>query len=110
MKILPLLFGYIFQGSAGAGPISQTNICINECTGVASDWTNYSNLGIKIDGKYQLDMPKISVLNVSTKHCSKLFVLLIYLLSRYFTLWIDKGFTCNYVDELRQFLLDRIRK
>ena len=57
MKILPLLFGYIFQGGAGhvvkrnAGPISETNICINECTGVADDWTNYNNLGIKVDGK-----------------------------------------------------------
>ena len=56
MKILPFLFGYIFQGNEGhsivkrAGPISQTNICINECTGVADDWTNYNNLGIKVDG------------------------------------------------------------
>ena len=56
MKILPFLFGYIFQGNEGhsivkrAGPISQTNICINECTGVADDWTNYDNLGIKVDG------------------------------------------------------------
>ena len=54
MKILPLLFGYIFQGSAGAGPISQTNICITECTGVADDWTDYHYdgklQGIKVDG------------------------------------------------------------
>ena len=57
MKILPLLFGYIFQGNAGheiarrnAGPISATNLCINECTGVADDWTNFNDLGIKVDG------------------------------------------------------------
>ena len=56
MELLPFLFGYIFQGNAGhsivkrAGPISQTNICINECTGVSDDWTNFSNKGIKVDG------------------------------------------------------------
>ena len=56
MKILPLLFGYIFQGHAGhsiakrAGPISQTNICINECTGVADDWTDFSTWGIYTNG------------------------------------------------------------
>ena len=55
MKLLPLLFGYIFQGNQGkwAGPIIQTDICINECTGVSDDWTNYSNMGIKVDGNVQ---------------------------------------------------------
>ena len=54
--LLPFLFGYIFQGNEGhsivkrAGPISQTNICINECTGVADDWKNYNDEGIYIDG------------------------------------------------------------
>ena len=54
MKLLPLLFRYIFQGNAGhivkrAGPISQTNICIKEYTVVSDDRTNFSNKGIKID-------------------------------------------------------------
>ena len=58
MKILSLLFGSIFQSSAGheiarrnAGPISATNLCINECTGVADDWQNYESVGIYVDGK-----------------------------------------------------------
>ena len=56
MKLLPFLFGYIFKENAGhsivkrAGPISQTNICINECTGVADDWTDVQNIGITVDG------------------------------------------------------------
>ena len=57
MKILRLLLGYIFQGNAGheiarrnAGPISATYLCVNECTGVTDDWTNFSNKGIKVDG------------------------------------------------------------
>lgn len=55
MKILPFLFGYIFQGNAGhsivkrAGPMSQTNTCINECTWVADDWKNYDSVGIYVD-------------------------------------------------------------
>ena len=59
MKILPLFFGYIFQGNAGheiarrnAGPISATNLCINECTGVSDDWKNFgTNGGISLDGE-----------------------------------------------------------
>ena len=58
MKILPLLFSYIFQGNAGheivrrnAGPISATNLCINECTGVADNWKDYAQVGIKVDGE-----------------------------------------------------------
>ena len=58
MKILPLLFGYIFQGNTSheiarrnAGPISATNLCINECTGVADNWTDFSTTGIKVDGE-----------------------------------------------------------
>ena len=61
MKILTLLFGYIFQGNTGhtivkrnAEPISATNFCINECTGVADDWQDYGNNidgGIMVDGE-----------------------------------------------------------
>ena len=67
MKILPFLFGYIFQGNAGhsivkrAGPISQTNICINECTGVADDWTNFVDKGIKVDGNVFLSIKFYSI-------------------------------------------------
>ena len=59
MKLLFLL-GYIFQGNDGhaisrrnAGPISATNLCVNECTGVADNWTNFNGGnydGIKVDG------------------------------------------------------------
>lgn len=58
MKILPLLFAYIFQRNASheiarrnAGPISATNLCINECTGVADNWTDFAATGIKVDGE-----------------------------------------------------------
>ena len=34
-----------------AGPISATNLCINECTGVADNWTDFSVSGIKVDGE-----------------------------------------------------------
>ena len=58
MKILPLLFGYIFSlyksheiARRNAGSISATNLCINECTGVADNWTDFSVSGIKVDGE-----------------------------------------------------------
>ncbi len=60
MKLSSLFFGYLAQGITGhdigrrnAAPISATNLCINECTGVADGWTNYpkSKNGIYTDGE-----------------------------------------------------------
>ena len=74
MKLLPFLFAGIFQGYSGhtitkrnAGPISATNLCINECTGVADDFTNFNGAnyqGVKVDGSYLQLINTIFFINV----------------------------------------------
>ena len=63
---LSFLLAYILQGNDGhtinkrnAGSISATNLCVNECTGVADAWTDFNGgnyQGIKVDGNFSCDL------------------------------------------------------
>ena len=59
MKLSFFAFGRILQMSSGheivrrnAAPISATNLCVTDCTGVVDDWKRYSNNAAFVDGNY----------------------------------------------------------